>query len=196
MKRAFLAAAAAAFLLHLADNRLGAQTTPPDDLKFFKNYFVTGDYVVAASGSEVWETRAAWPLATFVSVGNSFNDPDDVCPASLGAGVPEGAEIVSAQLYWQVVTDTGPEEGPSGTGLRWLPARDRPAGDRVRPRAVRAEVMTFAGAAPFSTPWQHRHPAPVGRSATASTSLRFLDVDTRRVTGQQCPKPAVRARPS
>ena len=36
MKRAFLAAAAAAFLLHFTDDRLDAQA--PDDLKFFKNY--------------------------------------------------------------------------------------------------------------------------------------------------------------
>jgi hypothetical protein len=99
MKRAFLAAAAAAFLFHFADARLGAQG-PPTPLSFFQSYFVTGDYVVGGAG-----------LYNTGGVGN--------IPV---AGVPDGAEILAAFLYWQVVADQGaPLAGSLGVTFKGNP---------------------------------------------------------------------------
>src|SRR5215469_12419655 len=68
-----------------------AQATPP--LNFSNNYFVTGDYVVAGVGLR---GLGANGFAT-----KQFTMPDaNSVPA---AGVPQGAEIVAARLYWQTV---------------------------------------------------------------------------------------------
>ena len=96
--RAFAVALAAATLLHVRDTGVGAQV--PDDLKFFKNYFVTGDYVVAG-------------------VGLRGTGVDGTATGNIDVqGVPAGAEIVSAQLYWQVVSDTGPLAGSVGARFK------------------------------------------------------------------------------
>jgi hypothetical protein len=63
-----------------------AQAAPTDALKFFKNYFVTGDYAVGGVG-----LRGQGVNGT--ATGN----------ITIG-GVPPGADILAAFLYWQVVS--------------------------------------------------------------------------------------------
>src|SRR5262249_9947004 len=65
-----------------------------DSLAFFKNYFVTGDYVVGGVG-----LRGLGDLTGFATGTISIPDQNSV-PA---AGVPDGADIVGAFLYWQTV---------------------------------------------------------------------------------------------
>ena len=164
MKRAFLAAAAAAFLFHFADDRLGAQ--PLDDLKFFKNYFVTGDYVAAGVGLR---GRGGLDGVPGVAVGNINVQ-----------GVPVGAEIVSAQLYWQVVSDAGALAGNVGAKFKGYPLEtpDNPLTTGFDPEPY-AKVMTFAGSAPCFNPGGGT--GNPGNRLTFSYRLdvlRFFDIDT------------------
>ena len=68
-----------------------AQTTPP--LNFENNYFVTGDYVVAGVGLR------GIGLNGFAT--KQFTMPDANSVPS--TGVPPGADIVAAWLYWETV---------------------------------------------------------------------------------------------
>src|SRR5580765_1476897 len=68
-----------------------AQTTPP--LNFENNYFVTGDYVVAGVGLRGLGVNG---FAT-----KQFTMPDANSVPS--TGVPSGADIVAAFLYWGAV---------------------------------------------------------------------------------------------
>ena len=68
-----------------------AQTNP---LTLFKNYFVTGDYVVGGVG-----LRGLGDATGFATGTISIPDPNSV-PAT---GVPPGADIVAAFLYWETV---------------------------------------------------------------------------------------------
>jgi hypothetical protein len=60
-------------------------------LKYFKNYFVTGDYLVAGVGLQHQGVNG---LAT----GHITVDP---------AQIPPGAEIIAAYLYWQTISSSG-----------------------------------------------------------------------------------------
>jgi hypothetical protein len=62
-----------------------------DALKFFKNYFVTGDYVVAGVGLQ----------------GRGVNGLANGTIALPANSVPANADILAAYLYWQVVTKSG-----------------------------------------------------------------------------------------
>lgn len=98
MKRAFLVAVSLASLFHFANARLEAQASTP--LAFFQNYFVTGDYVVGGTG--LFNSRGVGKL-----------------PVS---GVPSGADILAAFLYWQVVADRSvPTAGSVGATFRGHP---------------------------------------------------------------------------
>ena len=81
-----------AFLFLMGFGQPGfAQTTPP--LNFENNYFVTGDYVVAGVGLRGLGVNG---LAT-----KQFTMPDANSVPS--TGVPAGADIVAALLYWETV---------------------------------------------------------------------------------------------
>src|SRR5262245_45380279 len=71
-----------------------AAPPPPDALKFFKNYFGTIDYVVAGKGLEGAGDASGRATGTI-----------DM------AGAPAGAEALAAFLYWQVISDNGPDTG-------------------------------------------------------------------------------------
>ncbi len=88
IKRALLVAMLLASVMHVLTP---AQGPPADALKFFKNYFVTGSYVVGGVGLR---GKGVGGVATGAIRMN---------------GAPEGADLVAAFLYWQVVTkdDTG-----------------------------------------------------------------------------------------
>ena len=82
------------------------QTPQPDALTFFKNYFITGSYVVGGVGLQ----------------GRGVNG---VATGSIPmTGAPEGADIVAAFLYWQVVTKDGTgDAGASGVTFGpWAPS--------------------------------------------------------------------------
>jgi hypothetical protein len=85
MKSALLVAILLAGLLHAVTP---AQQPPPDALKFFKNYFVTGDYAVGGVGLR---GRGVNGIAT-----GAIHIADDT--------VPPNADILAAFLYWQVVS--------------------------------------------------------------------------------------------
>lgn len=80
-----------------------AQTSPPDALPFFKNYFITGDY---RAGS----IDLSNPAGGFVEGDIHFND-------ALTNTVPANADIVAAFLYWEMITlET---QAPSLAGARF-----------------------------------------------------------------------------
>src|ERR1700722_4825161 len=74
-----------------------AQAPPPPQLNIFKNFFVTGDYVVAGWSKGV-------PDGTGFAPG-TISVPDLLQPGQNGvpASVPKGADIVAAYLYWATV---------------------------------------------------------------------------------------------
>ena len=77
-------------ILALAQSGFAQQTSP---LNFENNYFVTGDYVVAGVGLRGLGVNG---FAT-----RQFTMPDaNSVPAT---GVPQGADIVAAFLYWETV---------------------------------------------------------------------------------------------
>jgi hypothetical protein len=78
-----------------------AQTA--DALKFFKNFFLTGDYVVAGVGLR--------------GLGGQSGSPAGIATGTISiSGVPADADIVAAFLYWQIVTkdSLGPDSGAVG----------------------------------------------------------------------------------
>jgi hypothetical protein len=71
-----------------------------DALKFFKNYFVTGDYVVAGVGIRGTGGNAAPAVLA----------PTNIVYATgtiQMSGVPPGADIVAAYLYWETIAPVG-----------------------------------------------------------------------------------------
>jgi len=69
-----------------------------DSLQLFKNYFVTGDYVVggiALRGLGVPSTAIAGGGGSYATGVIHMN------------GVPQGADIVAAYLYWETISGTG-----------------------------------------------------------------------------------------
>src|SRR4029077_14586134 len=95
VRRLFPVVAALLTLFAFAQPAL-AQTTN-DPLQIFKNYFVTGDYVVAG-----WVEGA--PDGSGFAPG-TISIPDNLQPAQNGVPrfVPKGADIVAAYLYWATV---------------------------------------------------------------------------------------------
>src|SRR5262245_32956118 len=69
--------------------------TPP--LNFSNNYFVTGDYVVAGVGLRGLGVNG------YATRQFSMPDANSVGSGGLGTGVPAGADIVAAFLYWETV---------------------------------------------------------------------------------------------
>src|SRR5215472_9525720 len=85
--RTFLQAMVAfGFMLLLGFSPTGLAQTPDPPLNFFKNYFVTGDYVVGGVG-----LRGLGDATGFASGTITINS------------VPAGADVVAAFLYWQTI---------------------------------------------------------------------------------------------
>jgi hypothetical protein len=87
-----------------------AQTQAPDALKFFKNFFLTGDYAVAGVGLR--------------GLGGQNGSPAGLARGTIAlTGVPTDADVVAAFLYWQVVsTDTlGPISGSLAATFNGFP---------------------------------------------------------------------------
>ena len=87
-----------------------AQTQAPDALKFFKNFFLTGDYVVAGVGLR--------------GLGGLNGSPAGLATGNISLnGLPADGDVVAAFLYWQVVSkDTlGPNSGSVGATFNGYP---------------------------------------------------------------------------
>ena len=139
----------------------------PDDLKFFKNYFVTGDYVVAGVGL------------------SGLGDSSGVATGNINVqGVPAGAEILAAQLYWQVVSAIGPLEGSVGATFKGHPLEtpDNASTPGFDPEPY-GKVMTFAGAAPCFNPGGGTgNPGNRHTFSYRLDVLRFFDIDTNEAS--------------
>ena len=99
-------------------------------------------------------------------------------------GVPAGAEIVAAHLYWQVVSDTGPLVGSVGVKFKGyaLEAPDSPDMTGFDPEPY-AKVMTFAGAAPCFNPGGGTgNPGNRRTFSYRLDVLRFFDIDTNETS--------------
>src|ERR687892_2809257 len=90
MVRRLVGLFALGLLLVASPPRLHSQPAPGDALFFFKNYFLTGDYVVAGVGLR--------------GLGGLNGAPAGLARAPLTISVPHDSEVVAAFLYWQVVT--------------------------------------------------------------------------------------------
>ncbi len=141
MKRALLTAVIGAMLLQPGAAPVGADAPPLDH---FKNYFVTGDYVVG--GTSLWRKGVGGKARELIEI----------------SGVPPGADIVAAYLYVQTAelvqwsgidraTFGGADLGPGATSvakaLTW-DAATRPCwsvnwGGGRRLVTYRADVLRF-----------------------------------------------------
>ena len=133
MKRVILAAAMAALASQFGGTGV-VDARQVDDLKFRKNYFVTGDYVVAGIGLR-GRGEGGW------------------LPPTLMSKTCRRARISwSAHLYWQVVGDT-PTVGSVGAKFKGnsLETPDNPSTTGFDPEPY-AKTLTFAGSAPCFNP--------------------------------------------
>lgn len=131
-----------------------------DALSFFKNYFITGDYVVGSVG-----LRGAGGLS---------GTPGIARGAISMSGVPPKAEVVAAFLYWQVVSkDTlGPDSGTAGAKFDGVPL--------TTSSGPLAKVLVSAGTSPcWSSGGGTGASAGQHRTYTYRADvLRFLPVDS------------------
>src|SRR4051794_2451708 len=81
----------------------------PEPLGFFKNYFVTGDYVVGGVGMRGKGVPA--PAIQAIAGGTIPNYATATIPMS---GVPQNANIVAAFLYWQTMENSVSPIGGAG----------------------------------------------------------------------------------
>jgi hypothetical protein len=128
----------------------------PGPLTFFKNYFITGDYVVGGVGLRGHGVNG---LAT---------------EAITIEGVPADADIVAAFLYWQVVTTTsdGPDSGSLEAKFKGHPLRSA--------SGPFAKVLSTQGTAPC---WASGGSTGASGGSKATYTyradvLRYFDVDS------------------
>src|SRR5688500_1574878 len=84
----------AALLLLLSSQNGQTQGNPPG-LNYFKNFFVTGNYVAASV-----DFGSVSGGAGFIQADINFDDPEEL--------VPSNADVVGAFLYWQTIVDASP----------------------------------------------------------------------------------------
>ena len=82
-------------LLLLASQSSQTQVGNPPGLNFFKNFFVTGNYVAA---SEDFGSESGG--GGFLEAEINFDQPEEM--------VPPNADVVGAFLYWQTIVDANP----------------------------------------------------------------------------------------
>ena len=79
-----------------------------DALNFFKNYFVTGDYVVGGIGLRGLGVSSPGTQAITGGVGSYATGVIHISgvPGYVANGVPQHADIVAAYLYWETIAST------------------------------------------------------------------------------------------
>ncbi|MGD1107272.1 MAG: PASTA domain-containing protein, partial [Terracidiphilus sp.] len=79
----------------------------PNPLSFENNYFVTGDF--ASAGVQLRGTGIGGIATGTITI------PDSTASPSASQGVPDGADIIDAFLYWETLENTPSPSGGSGT---------------------------------------------------------------------------------
>jgi hypothetical protein len=135
-----------------------AHAQAPASLNFFTNYFVTGDYVVAGVG---------------LREGGGVNGLASGHIAIPPGAVPEGADLVAAFLYWQVVSTTGagPDSGSAGATFKGHPL--------TTPDGPIAKVLGHAGSAPCWSSGGSTGPSGGQRRTYTYRAdvMRYFDID-------------------
>jgi hypothetical protein len=98
MLRRLIGLFALGLLLVASPSRLHSQPAPGDALFFFKNYFLTGDYVVAGVGLR--------------GLGGPSASRPGFATNRITINIPNDPEVVAAFLYWQVVSKNSAALGP------------------------------------------------------------------------------------
>jgi len=147
----------------------GGHAQAADPLTFFKNYFITGDYVVGGVG-----LRGLGGVGYVNSAGAVVPGIPGIAAREITiSGVPSDADIVAAFLYWQVVSKNslGPDSGATGVKFRGNPLTST-AGPI-------AKVLNPNGTAPcWSSGGATGSPGGQHRTYTYRTDvLGFFDVD-------------------
>lgn len=149
-RRAALVALIVASLAGLQSQQVRLEAQTASTLRFFTNYFITGDYVVGGVGLRGLGVNGTATASVTL------------------AGVPEGADILAAFLYWQVVA-THPDTGALGARFNGFELRtpDGPIG----------RVATFQGITPCFNPGGATGPSGPERTYTYRADvLRFFDL--------------------
>lgn len=186
MTRGLPAILAGLLLLPVATERVAAQASP---LTFFKNYFITGDYVVG--GTSLWRAGSYGRARKTIGI----------------SGVPRGTDILAAFLYVQTAesvqwsgidhasfngNDLGPGPESMAKALNWERATQPcwsvawPGGRRLV--TYRADVLRFLPLGPdgkFAVNGSHEVIVPDGGTA-------MPDIDELIAEGNP-PNPAPRA---
>jgi hypothetical protein len=84
-----------------------AQPPAPNPLSFENNYFVTGDF--ASAGVQLRGTGHGGVATGTITI------PDSTTSPGVSQGVPDGADIIDAFLYWETLENTPSPSGGSGT---------------------------------------------------------------------------------
>ncbi len=79
----------------------------PNPLSFENNYFVTGDF--ASAGVQLRGTGHGGIATGTITI------PDSTTSPGASQGVPDGADIIDAYLYWETLENTPSPSGGSGT---------------------------------------------------------------------------------
>ena len=139
------------FLL-LSSQSSQTQAGDPPGLNFFKNFFVTGNYVVASVdfGSQSGG-------GGFVEAEINFNDPEEV---------PADADVVGAFLYWQTIVDASPMPV---TGVEFR-------GEDIS--EIAKEVASAPLSSTFSPCWSGGGQGTYEMKTFRADVLRFLPVPT------------------
>ena len=124
-----------------------ARATSP--LHFFKNFFITGDYLVGGIGLQ-GQGRPDPATASIVGGTNSSYATGTISVS----GVPAGADLVGAFLYWEALESSSMPSSTGGTfrgfkiiGLPIAPASTpscvSSGGSTLTLRVYRADVLRF-----------------------------------------------------
>ena len=101
------------FIAMFAPATASAQNSLQNPLNFGNNFFVTGDYIVAGAYGMNYKFQTI--NGNSYTVGTIY--VPDSNPGITGARqVPNGAQVVSALLYWQTVEKAGTTPGGPGSG--------------------------------------------------------------------------------
>src|SRR6185369_14961500 len=115
-KSSFISLGIALSILVLCAMPAQSQSTGyPDTLQFFKNYFVTGDYAVAGVGLRGTGDATGYGHGTIQM-----------------SGVPDGAVVVAAFLYWETIEST-PNPSSSNAFFQGYPIQGKSIGTGSSP---------------------------------------------------------------
>ena len=88
---------------------VGPQPTSSNPLTLENNYFVTGDYATGGVTPLLHGTGQNGIAAGTITIADSTTN------TTAGQGVPDGADIIDAFLYWETLENTPSPSGGSGT---------------------------------------------------------------------------------